>query len=438
MIKENRILKILLILALLIAIINIPTVIKAEYTADKEWSTIKPGDVIYFDMEGLDWDTVNIYIWENGTNNYYKPWVGETMDKVEGTNNIYSFTAPADMESNKYNMVIFNNGNGNQTIDLGFIEAGFVYKVNGEENGKKTGYWYLYDKSSIVSHLENIKKYQADKQYYTEDSYGNLDELITKAVTELNEEIRLEMERDDNGIHTGMYYIQIDYTIDEIETVINNLIVDKTILQEKVSSEEESMEKYTKTYTPDSLKDLTNELEKANELLTKTTITVDEVKQAISDIETAERKLVSKADKTTLEELLKQVEELDKTIYTDESVNNLTEVAEASKVVFNNDNATEQEVNDSIQKLQASINTLEKKPETNNEVENNQDEEGKQEENNNNQSEENKQESQNVEEVVNTPKTGDMAVIICGSLLAIAVITFVATIRFNNKKGKHK
>lgn len=41
------------------------------------------------------------------------------------------------MTPDKYNMIIFKNGNNgdqNQTIDLGFIEEGFAYKINGDSN----------------------------------------------------------------------------------------------------------------------------------------------------------------------------------------------------------------------------------------------------------------------------------------------------------------
>lgn len=237
--KTNNLLKILLVMAVLIAAINIPTFTKAEYHADKQLQAVKPGDVIYFDSTGLsDWDNVYIYLWKGNSSEYISAWPGIEMSKVAGTDNLYSYTVPSDVDSDKYNMLIFNcnkSGDQNQTIDLGFIEKGFVYKVDSFKGSKRIGYWYLYDKSSIASHFENVKKYQADKQYYTTTSYGDLDNLITKAATELEDEIRLEEEKNANGNQTGKYYIQIDFTMDEIDTIVNNLVVNKDILEQKIN-----------------------------------------------------------------------------------------------------------------------------------------------------------------------------------------------------------
>lgn len=74
-------------------------------------------------------------------------------------------------------------------------------------------------------------------------------------------------------------------------------------------------------------------------------------------------------------------------------------------------------------------------------------EDEKQEENNNNEEKNNtnnKQEQTSVVENkkndnnVNAPKTGDMYIIIYGSLLVIAIITFIVTIVYNKRKNKQK
>ena len=127
-------------------------------------------------------------------------------------------------------MLIFNNGignNENQTIDLGFIENGFVYKINDFQDGKRIGYWYLYDKASIVEHLNSSKQYQQNKAKYTEASYKNLDDLITQAATELENEIILYAYKDDQGNDRNLYYITIATTLKAIDNIINNLEVYK-------------------------------------------------------------------------------------------------------------------------------------------------------------------------------------------------------------------
>lgn len=462
--KTNNLLKILLVMAVLIAAINIPTFTKAEYHADKQLQAVKPGDVIYFDSTGLsDWDNVYIYLWKGNSSEYISAWPGIEMTKVAGTDNLYSYTVPSDVDSDKYNMLIFNcnkSGNQNQTIDLGFIEKGFVYKVDSFKGSKRIGYWYLYDKSSIASHFENVKKYQADKQYYTTTSYGDLDNLITKAATELEDEIRLEEEKNANGNQTGKYYIQIDFTMDEIDTIVNNLVVNKDILEQKINDIEGKKDEFNSKYTPSSMKNLNSKVDEARELLSKDSISVDEMKKILSDIADSINSLTEKSNKTELEKLLKDVENLDKNTYTDDTVKKLENVYQGSKDVNVNDDATQTEVDNSVRSLKEAIEALKKKEndnkennnndndnkEDNNKEDNNMEDE-KQEENNNNEEKNNtnnKQEQTSVVENkkndnnVNAPKTGDMYIIIYGSLLVIAIITFIVTIVYNKRKNKQK
>ncbi|HJJ06021.1 MAG TPA: starch-binding protein [Clostridiaceae bacterium] len=462
--KTNNLLKILLVMAVLIAAINIPTFTKAEYHADKQLQAVKPGDVIYFDSTGLsDWDNVYIYLWKGNSSEYISAWPGIEMSKVAGTDNLYSYTVPSDVDSDKYNMLIFNcnkSGDQNQTIDLGFIEKGFVYKVDSFKGSKRIGYWYLYDKSSIASHFENVKKYQADKQYYTTTSYGDLDNLITKAATELEDEIRLEEEKNANGNQTGKYYIQIDFTMDEIDTIVNNLVVNKDILEQKINDIEGKKDEFNSKYTPSSMKNLNSKVDEAKELLSKDSISVDEMKKILSDIADSINSLTEKSNKTELEKLLKDVENLDKSTYTDDTVKKLENVYQGSKDVNANDDATQTEVDNSVRSLKEAIEALKKKEndnkennnndndnkEDNNKEDNNMEDE-KQEENNNNEEKNNtnnKQEQTSVVENkkndnnVNAPKTGDMYIIIYGSLLVIAIITFIVTIVYNKRKNKQK
>ena len=256
-------LKKILSLSILVFVLTIFSNVKAEtFTADKEWSKMKPGDVIYFDNSSTKWSKVYIYIWEkqgNTDKDKYKEWdKADEMQKVEGTDNIYSFTVPDDMTPDKYNMLIFKNGNNgdqNQTIDLGFIEEGFAYKINSDNTGKRVGYWYLYDTSDITKRLESAKKYQADKQYYTSESYGDLDNYIQDVVDKLNKEILLEEQKQDNGNGTGKYYIDIDVTLANIDNVVDGLKTDKSILENKVKEIEEKLEQDKDKYTDESIKE---------------------------------------------------------------------------------------------------------------------------------------------------------------------------------------
>lgn len=229
------------ILLLLVVLINITPNTLADsyenYITDKEVTALRPGDEIFFDNSGTNWENVYIYIW--GNNGEYKSWNdANAMTKIEGTN-IYKFVVPNDesFTANDYKKIIFKNGysgRSNQTINLGFIESGFSYLVTGQYTGdylgsdyakdKKTGYWYLYDKAPIVEHLDLAKQYQQNKAKYTEESYSDLDDLITQATTELESEIKLQSYQE-NGNDNGYFYINIATTLKAIDNIIQNLKV---------------------------------------------------------------------------------------------------------------------------------------------------------------------------------------------------------------------
>ena len=228
---------ILLIISIIMSCINITPIVIAEtyeqYVADKQVTALKPGDEVFFDNSITNWSNVYIYIWDS-TNVAYKAWnSADEMTKI-GDTNVYKFVVPEDNKftENQYKNIIFKNGisgDGNQTIDLGFIESGFCYIANSSTtvNGrvKKIGYWYLYDKASIVEHLNSSKQYQQNKAKYTEASYKNLDDLITQAATELENEIILYAYKDDQGNDRNLYYITIATTLKEIDNIIDNLEV---------------------------------------------------------------------------------------------------------------------------------------------------------------------------------------------------------------------
>ena len=122
--------KLLAIITVMLTIFCISNV-KAAYTPDKQRTAIKRGDVIYFDTTGLDWNHVYIHIWEDGGDTY-KDWgSNDEMTLVDGSDHIYMFTAPNDIDE-KYNMIIFHNefgGNANQTINLSYISSQKIIKL---------------------------------------------------------------------------------------------------------------------------------------------------------------------------------------------------------------------------------------------------------------------------------------------------------------------
>ena len=240
--RSKKIGIILLVVSIIVSMINITPSVIADtydnYISDKQVSALRPGDEVYFDNSGTSWSNVYIYIY--GSNGEYKSWNNaDAMTKIDGTE-VYKFVVPEDTKftENDYKNVIFKNGisgRANQTINLGFIESGFAYIITGAytdsylgsdyAKDKKLGYWYLYDKASIEEHLDSLEQYQQNKDKYTDESYGTLDNLITQAETELENEIKLVAYKDDNGNDRNLYYIPIATTLKAIDKIIANLAI---------------------------------------------------------------------------------------------------------------------------------------------------------------------------------------------------------------------
>ena len=87
--------------------------------------------VVYF-RNNIGWGNVNVHAWVNGGEAVTGNWPGTAMTLVE--DDIYSLTIPKTA-----NMIIFNDGSGNQTADLALPQDGrdlFAYYSNGSHG------WY--------------------------------------------------------------------------------------------------------------------------------------------------------------------------------------------------------------------------------------------------------------------------------------------------------
>lgn len=351
----KRIINLLIVVLLLSFISNV----NATYTPDKQHSVLKKGEVIYFDATGLDWQHVYIHIWEKD-GDVYKDWASnDEMTKVEGTDNIYAFTLPDSIDE-KYNMIIFHNeygGNANQTIDLAYIEDKYAYLTTGFSDEKRVGYWYLYDKSSLITRLDSLKQYQNDKNYYTSSSYGDLDDLITTIEQALDGEIPLVQDTTD----PSKYYILVDFTFKDADDIVNALEVNTNLLSDLINQEEDNYSDYEKIYTKDSLDDLKEVINNQKEVLNGNNITVDDIKNSISDINEGKNNLVRQADKTELKKQLKEISELDKDIYTEESFKNVDDLLDEAHLVLNDTNRSQDEVDEMVEKLKEARKKLKEK-----------------------------------------------------------------------------
>ncbi|MCK8523022.1 starch-binding protein [Aquimarina sp. D1M17] len=88
-------------------------------------------------------NTTNIYLFNRATNQTLSGtsgWPGQSMSNLSGTSwSSSSFTIPNGVSTNDIG-VVFNNGNGQQTVDLTRGTDGW-FRVTGNSNGKSTGTW---------------------------------------------------------------------------------------------------------------------------------------------------------------------------------------------------------------------------------------------------------------------------------------------------------
>ena len=351
--------KILAIIIVMLTILCISNV-KATYTPDKEHSAIKKGDVIYFDATGLDWNHIYIHIWEkNGAT--YKAWdSNDELVKVPGEDNIYMFTAPDSFDEYHYNMIIFHNENGgdsNKTINLGYIEKNYAYKITGYSGSKRIGNWYLYDKTELQTRLSTLKEYQNNKEYYTSTSFSNLDELITNIETAISTEIVLQ----EDTTTPGKYYIQVDYDFSDANDIVNALEIKTSLLSDLINQEEAKYDEYYGEYTKNSVDNLKEVIDAEKAVLAGNAITVDDVKNGINSINTAKTNLKAQANKEELKKELSEIANLDKDKYTEETFKKIEDLLDSANEIKNNTNATQEEVDEMVEKLKGARANLKEK-----------------------------------------------------------------------------
>ncbi|MGN1313272.1 MAG: starch-binding protein [Candidatus Nanosyncoccaceae bacterium] len=241
---------------------------------------LKTGDIIYYDNSGTNWDEVRVYLFSKNGGSERFDWNSRpTMTRI-GETDVYKYEITNDLniENYKDDHVIFSNNAGNQTIDLGFIETGYAYLVDSEENGKARGYWYVYDKSELVSLIRSAKEYEAYSDYLSSASYDELATQIRNAEGVVNSEVRVKTNPNGSG-----FYTDFDIALEDLEKSINDLEIDTGKLEEILDSDEIADIDRDK-YTDDSLKDLDDAIERAKDILDNPDSTLEDIKNAADDV----------------------------------------------------------------------------------------------------------------------------------------------------------
>lgn len=376
----------------------------------KDVRAIKTGDVIYFDTKGLNenWDNVKIYFYSTWGGSEIVSWNDSlAMEKIDGTT-VFKYTVPANLnaESHNVNMLIFQNGKGgdaNQTIDLGFIDTGYAYVIDSTDNNKQKGYWYVYDKSELINLYNSVKDYE--EIYYTSDTWTEFESKLSAALDAINNEMKIDMNSD------GVLESKYEDVINELAEARDNLVIDKSILKNKID-EVKQVEK--DGYTTSTVDALNKTIKDAEDKYNSSDITVDDIKEQINNLDNAVSAL--EVDKAPLKKKIDEAKAIDLDKYTEDTVDVLNETIKKAEEIYNSSNITVSDVKTWVKNIDDAINGLIEKtnivPDTNESV------------------------NEIVSETKN-PNTGTYIVIVI-IVVVIALIVLIVTSLYNKKKKKIK
>ena len=225
------------------------------------------------------------------------------------------------------------NKNDCITIDLGDVyiinqvsllwESSYAkeYKIQGSLNGKD--YFDIYHQKEGKGKRENI--------YF--------DNQVVRYV-------RMQ------GIETSLNY---GYSIYEFEIYGKQLKEDLSVVYNTMINLDESL------YTPNSYASLKDALDKAKVVLDSAQTTLEEVNNAIVNLNEASKMLVYRADIKKLEKIISDAKKIDENLYTLKSYHKLIDILDKAVNISQNANVTQEEVDKIVVELQNAIDNLEKR-----------------------------------------------------------------------------
>lgn len=252
------------------------------------------------------------------------------------TNDNYTSTSYANF--NKALLEAENALSSRSISDINLIKS-----MHGLENAHKA-----LTKIAQFDELQEIIKEinQIDKSQYTSKSIQALEDVL----------------KDANNL-----LINKDATQDEVDEMTQKLIQSKEALIKKANKDvlmsliEEINQLDENDFTPNSWEILEDVLVRASDIVKDEDVLQNEVDNIVEELNEARDGLMKKADKTTLQKLIEQVEKLDKTEYVADSYQKVIDTKETVQKVLDNENATESQVTEAIETLQKAIDQLVKK-----------------------------------------------------------------------------
>ncbi len=165
----------------------------------------------------------------------------------------------------------------------------------------------------------------------------------------------------DDAVAAGQtVYDDPNATVQEIKDAtdaIRNAL--ENLLEEAVDNAEDIINNNSDDYTPDSIQALEDAISDAEDVINNPNSTPDEIKDAIDAIEDAINNL--KPDKTELAEAIAEGTEIvngDTSNFTPESVQALEDALDAGQTVYDNPDATVQEIKDATDAIRSALENL--------------------------------------------------------------------------------
>lgn len=137
--------------------------------------------------------------------------------------------------------------------------------------------------------------------------------------------------------------------------------VDKSGLAKLVKEAEEKYEEKLREYTPKTAEEFQSALETARNILSDDMASQEQITKIYDGLQKAIFGLRLLPNKDKLEELISEVESLDFNEYTEESVEMVRKALEEAKVILEDPDATQENVNEVLRQLKTSVDELEEK-----------------------------------------------------------------------------
>ncbi|MGN0455793.1 MAG: type I pullulanase [Acutalibacteraceae bacterium] len=128
-----------------------PTVPVTDPTQPITDPTVPVSDIItvYF-SNNYRWSSVKAYIWNAASGEYESAWPGSEMTYV-GNNSYGEAIYKVEVDLSKYDMIIFNNGSGYQTVDIALdkLMDSTGFHLTGESNNSMSYGTYVFNPSEL-------------------------------------------------------------------------------------------------------------------------------------------------------------------------------------------------------------------------------------------------------------------------------------------------